>query len=81
MQLWTVAAVGIGYRRCMAALHVPDEALGSEHEERVAWMRAEFRAAQLRRYEKAAIVLANRTITSKSGPAPEAEPPPAAARH
>ena len=44
-------------------------------------MRAEFRAAQQHRYEKAAIVLANRTITLKSGPAPEAEPPPDAARH
>ncbi len=63
----------------MAAPHVPDEALGTEHEERMAWMRAEFRAAQLRRYEKAAIAVANRTITLKSRPAPEAEPPPAAA--
>ena len=62
-------------------LYVPDEAHGTEDEERVAWMRAEFRAAQLRRYEKAAIAVANRTITLKSGPAPGAEPPPRAARH
>ena len=63
------------------ALHVADEAPATEDEARLLWMRAEFRAAQQRRYEKAAIALTNRTITSKSGPAPEAEPPPAAARH
>lgn len=45
-----------------------------EHVERLAWMRAEFRAAQQRRYEKGAIVLANKSLAARP-PAPEAEPP------
>lgn len=55
------------------ALHVPGEALGTEEEERLDWMRAEFRAAQQRRYERAAIALANRALTGKP-PAPGLEP-------
>lgn len=44
------------------------------HEERLAWMRAEFREAQQRRYEKRAIALVNRTLKAKP-PSPESEPP------
>ena len=72
MLLWTVAAGRIGYRRCMAP-HVPDEVPATEEQERLDWMRAEFRAAQQRRYEKAGIALVNRALASKA-PAPEAEP-------
>lgn len=43
-------------------------------EERLAWMRAEFRAAQQRCYEKRAIALANRTLRAKP-PVSESEPP------
>jgi hypothetical protein len=42
--------------------------------ERLAWMRAEFRAAQQRRYEKRAIAQVNRTLQAKP-PVPESEPP------
>ena len=38
--------------------------------ERLTWMRAEFREAQQRRYEKRAIAVANRALTGKP-PAPE----------
>ena len=62
------------------APHVPDEAPGTTVQEHLDWMRAEFRAAQQRRYEKADMVLLNRARASKSA-APEAEPPPRATRH
>ena len=42
--------------------------------ERLAWMRAEFRAAQQRRYEQRARVLANRSLVARP-PDPEAAPP------
>ena len=44
------------------------------HGERLAWMRAEFCAAQQRRCEKRAIALVNRTLKAKA-PVPEDEPP------
>src|SRR5687768_11158292 len=61
---WTAAAGGIGYRRCMD-LDVPDATVGTEEEERLGWMRDEFRAAQHRRYEKAAVALVNRELAGK----------------
>jgi hypothetical protein len=45
-----------------------------DRQEHLAWMRAEFRAAQQRRYEKRAIALANSSLNAKP-PAPEVEPP------
>jgi hypothetical protein len=45
------------------------------HEERLDWMRAEFRDAQQRRYEKRSIVLVNTTLAAKL-PIRESEPPP-----
>jgi hypothetical protein len=64
------------------APHDPDEVPGIAEHDRLDWMRAEFRAAQQRRYEKAGIALVNRALASKSkGPAPEAEPPPRATHH
>ena len=40
-------------------------------QERLDWMRAEFRAAQQRRYEKAAIVLAAATALTAPAPVPK----------
>ena len=55
--------------------HGPDEPGDVDaHEERLAWMRAEFRAAQQRRYEKRAIALVNRSLTAKPPPS-EVKPP------
>jgi hypothetical protein len=45
-----------------------------DHQERLAWMRAEFRSAQQRRYEKRAIALVNKSLKAKPL-APEVEPP------
>jgi hypothetical protein len=45
-----------------------------DRQERLAWMRAEFRAAQQRRYEKRAIALVNKSLKAKP-PSPEVEPP------
>ena len=56
-------------------LHRPGEPGIDEHEERLAWMRAEFRAAQQRRYEQHAIARVNRSMTATTPPAPEAAPP------
>jgi hypothetical protein len=44
------------------------------HEERLVWMRAEFRDAQQRRYEKRAIALVNTTLAAKL-PIRERKPP------
>jgi hypothetical protein len=46
-----------------------------ERQTRLDWMRAEFRAAQQRQYEKRAIALVNRTMAAKPQPSPETEPP------
>ena len=40
-------------------------------QERLDWMRAEFRAAQQRRYEKAAVALAAATALTTPAPVPE----------
>ncbi len=54
----------------------PDEPIGiDEYQERLAWMRAEFRAAQQRRYEKRAIALVNTSLTARQPSTPEVEPP------
>jgi hypothetical protein len=45
-----------------------------EQQERLAWMRAEFRAAQQRRYEKRDAARVNKSLTA-TPPAPEVEPP------
>ena len=43
-------------------------------QERLDWMRAEFRAAQQRRYARASIPLATTTALAKPEPAPPPEP-------
>ena len=56
-------------------LHGTGEAADIDaHEERLAWMRAEFREAQQRRYEKRAIVLVNTALAAKL-PIRESTPP------
>lgn len=46
-----------------------------ERQARLDSMRAEFRAAQQRRYEKRAIAEVNAVLNAAPEPAPEAEPP------
>ena len=53
----------------------PGELLEIDHrQERLDWMRAEFRDAQQRRYEKAAILAATTTALAKPAPGPRPEP-------
>jgi hypothetical protein len=53
-------------------LRTPGELIEADgRQERLDWMRAEFRAAQQRRYEKAAIALAARTAPPTPAPAPK----------
>ena len=50
----------------------PRELIEIDHrQERLDWMRAEFRAAQQRRYDKAAITLAAATALTTPAPAPK----------
>ena len=50
----------------------PGELIEIDHrQERLDWMRAEFRAAQQRRYDKAAITLAAATALTTPAPAPK----------
>jgi hypothetical protein len=57
-------------------LRTPGELIAVDRgQERLDWMRAEFRAAQQRRYERAAIPPATTTALAKPEPAPPSEPP------
>lgn len=56
--------------------HFPVQVVDTdEAHARLNWMRAEFRAAQQRRYEKGAIALANRAMTAKPASSVVVEPP------
>ena len=53
----------------------PGDLIEIDRQARLDWMRAEFRAAQQRRYETAGIVLAKRAAVAEPESASEAEPP------